>query len=345
MIGKKGKTSAVVWLVGAVVVLFIANQMGWLSQFAGLFGPAAVTPAQPSVAVGGCPDSGLSDIRARLYNPLNSTLDYVPDQTVYIYSGNSEAVPSITSNYNWASSGTDPKCPGTYTLYTLPGNASGSAGWANAITSCMKTAYVDGASSGEDFLIACPRSSALKIRVIDSSYNNVTHGVAADQADAEGWCTVDCAFATAKAVSSGQTLNYKIQAQTNVSMAQFGSEGMGVILCADFDTSKFSKSSGISVTGGGASVLANVPEGTVFSTASCDKAWKVNTIKSTDGIITYDISLKADLGDPTTDIVWYLFDEGYFRGTTAGGPISKGYNDYAGNDLGNYNQKITFDLS
>ena len=245
-------------------------------------------------------------LQARTTNPLNTsgtnygaTLLYVVDADTGKYIGSGTT--AVSGAYTTVS--TTAACGGNYRLVAI-GNTSSQG------TSTSKSVYVVGNLIGADETgtkatvlkdLSVPLASALYFKATDNNYVNLYGNT--------NW-QINNATANKTGAALGNDWTFYVTANIANSSAQYGSTSDGAVICADFDTTKYSKDV-FSVSGGGATVIS-VPS--YCASQGYDKAWKVSAIT---GQVVYSVYFKADKGAPTGGVATespylYFFDTNGF---------------------------------
>jgi hypothetical protein len=330
------------WVVIAIIALYFINP-GMFPFSAGGSGPttkvcadgtvvaiSATCPTEtPQVT---CPSTMQTTIKTAIQNPLSGTLSYEVANLTLVDA--SDGTVKSTSDFTTRgstksySTGVALTCGKSYKMYTTPGtNAS-----VKYFASCSKdVGKIEGDTAYVDF--ACANSTQPEFQVYWSNWS---------QASAAGWAK-DGYSAGADAVAQNGQITYTLRYRANSTLAgssQFGNDELSTYVCADFDLSKFSKSSGVT-TDRTDWVEVDLPK--YCSNNGFDKAWKIPAIKSTQSERDAKVAIKADLGDPATNVTLVFVDEAYYVG--ADGKIKSGTVDDSGTDLGQTNRYIGFFLS
>ncbi len=245
-------------------------------------------------------------IQARTSNPLNTSGTnygaaklYVVDAATgkYITSG----AASVTGAYSTITS--TAACGGRYKLVSI-GNSS-TEGETNS-----RYTYVVGTEIGADETgtqatvqkeLKVPLASTVYFKVTDNNYVNLFGSTK--------WLT-DNTTANKTGATLGSDWTFYVTANIANSSAQYGSSSDGAVICADFDTTKYSKDV-FSVSGGGATVI---PVPSYCASQGYDKAWRISAIT---GQVVYSVYFKADKGTPTGGVALespylYFFDTNGF---------------------------------
>lgn len=251
-----------------------------------------------------CPDNLLTSVKVAARNPLNASLEYNSGTFRIVDAASGKTVTTVTSGASGLGTGVNVQCGKDYILYYLGDGTLTSVKYPFTASGAELPIYVD-----------VPEASDVEFKILDSSYNDVN--------GTSGWYQDVAVPATAIAFGAGTTNTYYLKIRVTNSAAQFGSDGLQNYLCVDFDTSKFSKTNGVIVSG-----LSEVPVPAALQAQGMDKCWALPVIKSTDGEITYTVTLRADLGDPTSGVKFQVFDGNYYEkldGTIGAGVANDAY--------------------
>lgn len=298
----------------------------------------AITAACPTVPGVTCPSTMQTTVKSTIQNPLAGTLSYVRGNLTFVDAADGSV--KSTSDYTVGgasksySTGIALTCGKSYIVYTDTGtNASAST---NHFAPCSKSlGVIQGDTVYND--MSCPNATEVHFRVFDSAYGNETN----TEVDS-GW-TSERASTTSNTMGTGSTLTMIVRYRVNTSVssgATFGSDELSTYVCADFELTVFSKTSGITVDRTDW-VDTDLPKW--CANAGYDKAWKIPTPKSTHGERDVKISFKADLGNPASDPRFYFVDEAYYIGND--GKIHYSSCNDAGTDLGQTNRFIDINLA
>lgn len=283
----------------------------------------SLPPAPPKAEIPiGCPDDLSTTVKARAKNPLNASLHYVPAPIEYVdldrntRVGGETLTESTTGTY---STGVSLTCGKEYKVMVVNDASYVAVSKSTGVLS-GDTVYVD---------LDVPQSSEVEFAVYDSGWDNIT----------TPW--VQDTTTSAQTFGSGTVNSYYLKVRAKSSSAQFGSDELAVWICADFNTAKFSKSNGVTISG----LIASPTLPDYCSANGYDKAWKISAIKSAEGERVYTVTLRADLGDPSSsDDVKFLFvDEHYY--TKLDGTKTFGTADDSLADVGETNRYVTFDIA
>jgi hypothetical protein len=272
-----------------------------------------------------CPDDGTTDLNTKLRNPLNSTADYLT-ATLYWSDLLNNEISSVaqlgTGAYKQSSTTTE--CGKKYKIYT---KNDGAYVYAEKTTPVLQ-------GSGILVDMDVPRSSELEFKAFDENGDNQTSGY-----------VQDTITSTAEAMASGGNLVYKVLVRTKVASAQFGSSmsTAPTYICVDADPSKFSTSSGVSLSGSIGAVKGTDALPKYCSDNSYESYWIIPPVKSSDGTKEMYVTIRADLGDPTTDVKLMFVDSHKFLG--GNGRTAIGSSDDSATETGETNRYITINLS
>lgn len=275
-----------------------------------------------------CDEDGTVDLMTKMKNPtrLNSTADYLAGTLYWAKADSGEEVSSVAQLATGAfkQSSTTTKCDSSYVLYTKNDGA---------YVFCEKeTGPLH--NGNNEFVIECPRSSELEFYAFDNAGDNQT----------AGWVQ-DTITTTAEAVGSGGTLSYKYLVRAKTAGAQWGSsqkDKAKTYACIDADPSKFSKSSGVAINcKGHKKGTGELPK--ICSENGYESYYVVDPIGADDGELECKVTIRADLGDPTTDVKIYYTDDHAF--TSSGVGYSIGTSDTSASGVGETDRYITINLS
>ena len=314
------KGQAWIWLLVLLGLLVATGMISVKMPFTTTGGKTDISGGEEMIL--GCPDDLSTTVKARARNPLNASLQYVAAPVQYI---------DATRNTKLAGETLTASTTGTYST-----GVSLTCGKSYKVMVVNSDSYVSvsksiGPIKGDTYYVDLdvPQSTYVEFAVYDSSWNNLTNGWVGD------------ASTSTQTFGSGTTASYYLKVRAHDSAAQFGSDELGIWICADFNTAKFSKTNGVTISG--LTPSSTIPE--YCAANGYDKAWKITPIKSTEGERVYTINLRADLGDPgSSDDVKFLFvDEAYY--TKLDGTIGSGTADDSLTAVGETDKYITFDIA
>jgi len=315
--------STLLWVAVILVVLLVAGVIPNPFAASGVTGGgrAATTTTQGS----NCPDSGQTNLKIAVRNPLNSTLDYLGATGYVVYQGDSMPVGTVTGAATGLGSAVSFTCGKTADLYIL--------GDTNVVSASLKGINLLGASVEK--YITAPRSSDLQFLIYNDAYQEI-NGSTTYYKDV----TVP---ATAITFNSGDSKTYTMKVQTAKGSAQFGSDEVDNYIGIDYNTAKFSSANGVVITGD--HVISEVTCPAYAYAQGMDKCYKIKPIKSSEGTVTFTLSLKADLGDPgdTDDVKIQFYDGNYYQG--ADGSIKAGIGNDANGAIGQTDRYVTINLT
>ena len=290
----------------------------------------AISAACPTPAVT-CPSTMQTTVKSAAKNPLAGSLTYTLTNLTFVEADSGEV--KSTSDFTVAgstksySTGVALTCGKHYKVYTNPGtNASAQKNF----TSCSK----DLGTLSSDTLYSDFDCAAASTVEFQAYFNNWS--LALD------W-TEDGLTTNANPMIQGTILTSIIRYRVNTTVntdSQFGSNELSTYICADFPLTAFAKTD---INPDRTDWVEELSLPTFCSNNGYDKAWKIPAVKTTHGERDVKITMKASLGDPTTDIHLYSVDEAYFVGSD--GKIKYGTVNDAGTDVGQPNRDIAINLS
>jgi hypothetical protein len=271
-----------------------------------------------------CPQDLTTDIAARAKNPLAISPTYLAAPVTLFKSDQKVLTTTLTSTGDYATVTTNGECGASdYSLVVVNSPSY--------VAKKVSVPRLTGAIKYVDFDVA--PFSEVEFRVFDSSWSPLTTGF-----------VQDVATDTAISLSAGSSADVRIQYRAKSPNAQFGSDELKSYICADFNLAKYSKDQGVTISGAGVVGLADtLPK--YCAENGYEKAWVINPVKSTEATKEIMVSIKADLGDPTSadsiKLIWV--DEHYFIGND--GKLKSGTSDDASNNVGGVNRFITISVS
>jgi hypothetical protein len=288
--------------------------------------PKEVVPISttPEVTAAQCPQDLTTDIAARAKNPLAISPTYLA-VPVTLFKGDQKVLTAtLSSTGDYATVTTNGECGASDYVLAVVNSP-------NYVAKKVNVPRLTGAIKYVDFDVA--PFSEVEFRVFDSSWQSLTDGF-----------VQDVATNTPIALGAGSSADVRIQYRAKSPNAQFGSDELKSYICADFNLAKYSKDQGVTISGSGVIGLADtLPK--YCAENGYEKAWVISPVKSTEATKEIMVSIKADLGDPTsTDpikLIWV--DEHYFIGND--GRLKSGTSNDASNDVGGVNRYITISVS
>ena len=340
--------SGFAWIIIILIVLYLVNP----SIFPFAVKPTTTTPTTKTCPDGSviastatcpgttpsvtCPSTMQTTIKTALKNPLAGTLSYTQANLTIVDADSGEvksisdfAAGGATKGY---STGVALSCGKHYKIYTWPNTNTSTNG---NFTSCSKDlGIIDGDTAYIDF--ECSNATLPEFAVFTSSYANQSGNKNNDY-----WVT-DVASTDAQAMGTNSVLTMILRYRANSTYSggsQFGSDELSTYVCADYEMTAFSKS-GVT-TDRTDWVETDLPKW--CANAGYDKAWKIPALKTSHGDRDAKITLKADLGNPSTDPRFYFVDEAYYQGSD--GKMHYSSANDAGTDLGMTNKYVDINLS
>lgn len=296
------------WLmigVVAAVVLMAGVIAGVIPVGHGTFaiGGAGATPIPGTGSAADCSGGSTYNAYADVRNPDAASLQYLGNALRLTGADNR---PLVTGT---ATSGT------SLSLTTLTVPCTMTSGTLYALGSTAYTgAKVSFSSASQNYEILAKNAT-------DSAGNGLVvmvrdNALANDTTAATGSFNVNAVDSNTHTIGSGGSVNGYIDLQVNTSNAQFGASDGGVVVSADYSTSKYSKN-GITLSGAGVTPVT-CPDSAI-RLRGADSCWTMPAIKSGDGLVRLNYNIKADLGDPAaTDDVAFLFDDKDYYADTDG---------------------------
>lgn len=340
LIRMKGGTSPIVWLALGVIVLMVSGVIQFTGngiQFSsiGSGGGTTIVPDNAVKQTGGvtCPSTLSTNIRARYTNPLNTSgaAQYVPATTyiIDVESGKQIGTGAGIVSGAYSTIGAVP-CGKTYKLVTLGNSSAQGAALSRNVYAESPVFVASNLQTDVDMPVAL--ASALYFKV----YNDVNTNMFGNN----NW-QIDNTSANVTSFASGQSQTWLIRVAPANSSAGYGStQAGGVVVCANFDTSKYSVDQGVTLAGNGATPIA-VP--TYCGNLGYDKAWSMNPISAQTDLT---FTVKADRGTPTgatgTSPVLYFFDR---AGFLSDGSVSTGIADRSDTTVGAVDNNVGIGIS
>lgn len=313
-------------LVSIIIIGLLA--LAFLKDGSFNFGSEWFKPKAVSGVVGACPDDGTTTLLMRAKNPLNNTADWLSSATVYVSTPGGD--PQFSEALNEATGGvfdddeTSPSCGNSYVVHTKNDG--------NYVYAEQPTGVIGGAN--QEVTLNVARSSEVEFYVFDEAGDNQT----------TTWVQ-DTISTTAEAMSSGSVLTYEIKYRAKTGSAQFGSDLTSKAptwICIDADPTKYSKTNGVTISGGGAhSRTTDLPK--YCADNGYEAAYKIPPVRSTDGSKSILVTVRADLGDPTTDVKLMFVDSHAFEG--GDGMHHVGTADDASSGVGETDRYVTINIS
>jgi hypothetical protein len=279
------------------------------------------TPTEKPVT---CPQDLTTDIAVRARNPLSISPTYLA-APVTLFKGDQKILTAtLTSTGDYATITTSGVCGASD--YVIAVVNSG-----DFVAKKVNVPQLSGAIQYVDFDL--PASSEVEFRVFDSTWRNLT----------PDWVQ-DVATNPPITLGAGQSADVRIQYRAKSPNAQFGSDELKSYICLDFNLAKYSKANGVILSGAG--IIGEATEMPKYCAENgYEKAYVIKPVKSTESIKELLLTIKADLGDPsTTDSIKLIFvDEHYYIGND--GKLKVGTSDDASVDVGEINRFIIISVA
>lgn len=306
----------VVWAVGG----FASFGLPGLTTLA-VQAPPTTGGVQPTTQ---CPNTLGTSVSLAARNPLNASLQYEAAVFKVTPTGDASKIAySVTGGASGLGTGVNMGCGKTYDFYYLGDTSYASKKVSGqAVSGYSAEVYTD-----------LPQSTDVEFKIIDENNQDIN--------STSGWYYDVSVPTSAVAFSSGSTKNYLFKTETRGNAAQFGSDEIQNVVCANFNSAVYSTTGGVAFDG--MTKLSSVPS--YPASLGYDACWALPSIKSVDAAKQYGLTIRADLGEPgaSDDVTFQVFDGNYYATTTGG--VNSGVGNDVNLDVGQTNRYITLNFS